>query len=136
MSKAIPPVQKFMTTTPHVMAPSDTIKDAHDTMRRLDIRHLPICDGKKCVGILSDGDLFRAEASVASDVSATRVDAVMSRVVYSFSPSAPVDEIVSEMAHKKLSSAVVVDNGTVVGVFTATDALTAFAELLHTRLRH
>ena len=136
MSKPIPPVQKFMTTTPFVMAPSDTIKAAHETMRRLNIRHLPICEGRKCVGVLSDGDLFRVEVVVSTDVSATRVDAVMSRAVYSVSPTAPVDEIVSEMANKKLSSAVVVDNGQVVGVFTATDALSAFAELLQTRLRH
>lgn len=60
----------------------------------------------------------------------------MSRAIYSVRPSAPVDEIVSEMANKKLSSAVVIDNGSVVGVFTATDALSAFAELLQTRLRH
>lgn len=33
-----------------------------------------------------------------------------------------------------MGSAVVVDNYRVVGVFTATDALSAFAELLHTRL--
>ena len=50
-------------------------------------------------------------------------------------PDAPVDEVVREMAGHKYGSAVVVDNGHVVGVFTAIDAMTAFAELLETRLR-
>jgi len=52
------------------------------------------------------------------------------------SPDAPIDEVVQEMAGKKFGSAVVIDNGKVVGMFTATDALAAFAELLQTRLKH
>ncbi|MBL9036898.1 MAG: CBS domain-containing protein [Archangium sp.] len=136
MSKSIPPIQKFMTTSPKVVSPDATVKQAHDVMRELNIRHLPVCEGDRCIGVISDGDLFRLEALFSGDVSTTKASAVMTRQVYTVSPAAPVDEVVEEMARKKFGSAVVVDNGKVVGVFTATDALGAFAELLQTRLRH
>ena len=43
---------------------------------------------------------------------------------------------VSTMAAKKYGSAVIRDNGKVVGIFTTVDACSAFAELLTTRLSH
>ena len=53
---------------------------------------------------------------------------------YIVSPEAELDEVVSTMAAKKYGSAVVSDNGKVVGIFTTVDACSAFAELLTTRL--
>lgn len=136
MSKPIPPVQKYMTTTPQVLSMEASVKDAHELMHRLQIRHLPVCDGPRCVGMLSDSDLFKAEALFAADPATLKAKNVMATNLYSVSPHSPVDEVVDEMAKKKFGSAVVIDNGKVVGVFTATDALSAFAELLQTRLRH
>lgn len=132
--KTIPPVQKYMTTSPVSLRPDDTIAQAHALMRELNIRHLPVCEGSRVVGILSDGDLFRAEGLRDADPNRLRASDVMSHDPYTVSPQAPLDEVVQEMARKKFGSAVVVDNQQVVGVFTATDALGAFAELLHTRL--
>ncbi len=132
--KTIPAIQKYMTTTPRVLAPDDTLSQAHRVMKELNIRHLPVCEGTKVVGVLSDGDLFRAESLSDADPDKLMAKDVMTGDPYTVSPQAPLDEVVQEMARKKMGSAVVVDNHKVVGVFTATDALVAFAELLHTRL--
>jgi acetoin utilization protein AcuB len=90
----------------------------------------------KVVGMLSDGDLYRAESITGVDASKVTISDIMTPKPYTVSPDAPIDEVVQEMAGKKFGSAVVVDNGKVVGMFTATDALSAFAELLQTRLKH
>ena len=74
-------------------------------------------------------DATGTELDAGLDDASTADDAAVS-------PDAPIDEVVKEMADKKFGSAVVVDNGKVVGMFTATDALSAFAELLQTRLKH
>lgn len=132
--KTIPSVQKYMTTTPTSLNPGDTLAHAHSLMRELKIRHLPVCEGDQVVGLLSDGDLFRAESLHDADPNKLKASDVMGKNPYTVSPQAPLDEVVQEMARKKYGSAVVVDNHKVVGVFTATDALGAFAELLHTRL--
>lgn len=132
--KTIPHVRKYMTTTPSSIAPTDTLARAHEVMRDMKIRHLPVCVGTTVVGVLSDGDLFRAESLAGADATKIKASDVMTPHPYTVSPEAPLDEVVQEMARKKMGSAVVVDNHKVVGVFTATDALDAFAELLHTRL--
>ncbi len=135
MSKSIPAVRKYMTTNPITFEPSLTLTEAQGVMKDKHIRHLPVCEGDKVVGIVSDGDLYRASALTGADPSKLALRDVMVGKPYTVSPEAPVDEVVGEMAAKKYGSAVVVDNGHVVGVFTATDALGAFADLLHTRLR-
>jgi acetoin utilization protein AcuB len=136
MSKTIPSVRKFMTTSPFTVEPAAVLTEAHSLMRDKHIRHLPVCEGTKVVGMLSDGDLYRAEAVTGVDASKVSIRDVMTAKPYTVSPEAPIDEVVQEMAAKKYGSAVVVDNGKVVGMFTATDALSAFADLLQTRLKH
>ena len=124
-----------MSTTPRYLTPRDSLAHAFALMKELEIRHLPVCEGDLAVGVVSDGDLFRATS--LRDVDSEKITAadVMSPHPYAVSPEAPLDEVVTEMAAKKIGSAVVVDNHKVVGIFTATDALGAFAELLQTRLR-
>jgi acetoin utilization protein AcuB len=136
MSKTIPVVRKFMTTTPFTVEPGAVLSAAHSLMKEKHIRHLPVCEGTKVVGMLSDGDLYRAESITGVDASKVTISDIMTPKPYTVSPDAPIDEVVQEMAGKKFGSAVVVDNGKVVGMFTATDALSAFAELLQTRLKH
>lgn len=125
-----------MTTSPFTVGPAAFLTEAHSLMREKHIRHLPVCEGSLVVGMLSDGDLYRAESMNGVDASKVSIKDVMMGKPYTVSPDAPIDEVVQEMAGKKVGSAVVVDNGKVVGMFTATDALTAFAELLQTRLKH
>lgn len=134
MSKPIPPVQKYMSTTPTTIAPEAPIADAHSVMRESHIRHLPVCHDGDVVGLLSEGDLYRAESLRGAVASKLKVKDVMTAKPYMVKPSSPLDEVVTEMARSKVGSAVVVDNHRVVGLFTATDALGALAELLHTRL--
>lgn len=125
-----------MTTSPFTLEPTAVLAEAHTLMKEKHIRHLPVMEGSRVVGMLSDGDLYRAEAVTGVDATKVSVKDVMVARPYTVSPDAPIDEVVQEMAGKKFGSAVVVDNGRVVGMFTATDALTAFAELLQTRLKH
>lgn len=54
----------------------------------------------------------------------------MTQDVYVVPPSAPLKDVVKEMADRKLGSAVVAQGSRVVGVFTTTDALETLAELL------
>ena len=68
------------------------------------------------------------------NVAASNGHAKLYADVYSVSPETPLDEVVATMGSKKYGSAVVVQNGKVVGIFTTVDLCRAFAELLHTRL--
>ena len=132
MSKAIPNVDRYMTKTPFSIGQEQTLAYAHRLMRDHGIRHLPVLDGGKLAGVISDRDLHLIEAflDVAEEVP---VEEAMTPLVYVVSPKAPLDEVVSEMAEHKYGCAVVMDRNKVVGMFTTIDAMRALSELFGTR---
>jgi len=136
MTKAIPTVQKYMTTSPHTVGSDQTLSQAHAVLREHRIRHLPVLRGGELVGMLTDRDLALIEALKDVQPHSIKVEDAMSTGIYSVSPDAPLDEVVDEMAAKKYGSAVVVQNGKVVGIFTTVDVCMALGELLRGRLTH
>jgi len=134
MTKPIPTIQKYMTTSPHSIGVEQTLSVAHSMMREHAIRHLPVLHGGKLLGMLTDRDLGLVESLAGVDPTKVTVEEAMSTVVYSVSPESPLDEVVGTMGEHKYGSAVVMQNGKVVGIFTTVDVCRAFAELLHTRL--
>ena len=135
MTKAIPTVQKYMTTSPHTVGSDQTLSHAHAVLKEHEIRHLPVLRGGKLVGMITERDLALVETLKDVDPAVITVDDAMSPGVYTVSPDAPIDEVVEEMASKKYGSAVVVQNNKVVGIFTTVDVCSAFSALLHSRLR-
>jgi|SRR5882724_9328171 len=134
MSKPIPTVQKYMTTSPHTIGDDQPMALAHRMMREHHIRHLPVLRGAKIVGLVSDRDLNTVETLRDVDPSKVLVSEAMSQDPYLVSPEASLDEVVSTMAANKFGSAVVTQHERVVGIFTTVDACRAFADLLQTRL--
>lgn len=134
MSKSIPHVDCYMTTSPYSIGQEQTLAQAHVLMRKHSIRHLPVLHGGALVGVISDRDLHMIETLRDVDPTKVLIEEAMSTDVYTISPKAPLHEVVEEMAARKYGSAVVMDHGTVVGMFTTIDVMKAFAELLQTRL--
>jgi acetoin utilization protein AcuB len=134
MTKAIPTVQKYMTTSPHTIGEEQPMSVAHRMLRDHNIRHLPVLREGSVVGLVSDRDLHLIETLKDVDPRKVSVGEAMSQDPYVVSPDASLDEVVLTMAEKKYGSAVVAQHAKVVGIFTTVDACRAFAELLHTRL--
>ncbi|HET9931515.1 MAG TPA: CBS domain-containing protein [Polyangiaceae bacterium] len=134
MSKVIPTVQKYMTTSPHTIGEEQPMAVAHRIMRDNRIRHLPVLRDGKVAGMVSDRDLHLIETLKDVDPREVQVSEAMSQDPYVVAPDAPLDEVVRTMAEKKYGSAIVVQSQKVVGIFTTVDVCRAFAELLHTRL--
>ena len=68
------------------------------------------------------------------DPSSVTVEEAMSEHVYAVDPDTSLDVVAESLAEHKYGSAVVMQNGKVVGIFTTNDACRALAELLHSRL--
>ena len=128
--KQIPKVDKYMVPMPHTIGHDITIEKALGMMRDHKIRHLPVQDAGKLVGVLSDRDIKLA-ASFANS-GELHVEDVMTPDPYTVKPQASMDTVVMEMAEHKYGCAIIVqDNGKVVGIFTATDGLRVLGDLLH-----
>jgi CBS domain-containing protein len=65
------PVEEIMTPTVETISSSATVREAIETMRRHDIRRLPVVDGGSPIGVVSLGDLAMSPGSqsVLADLS-------------------------------------------------------------------
>lgn len=134
MAQVIPLLQKYMTPSPHSIGREQTLASAFNKMMEHNIRHLPVLHGGKVEGLISDRDIQLLESLKDVDPRKMLVSDAMSMGPYTAHPNTPLDEVCTEMAKHKYGSAVVVEDGKVVGIFTAVDALRTLAELLQTRL--
>jgi acetoin utilization protein AcuB len=129
-SMTSPTIEEFMTPAPHTIGFQQTLAAAHQLMGEHGIRHLPVLEGGKLVGILSQRDLHLIETLLDVNPSEIEVGEAMTPVPYTVNPRTPLRKVASEMATHKYGSAVVLEKDQVVGVFTTVDALRALFALL------
>lgn len=123
-------VANFMTRQPFTIGRRASLAKAHTLMREHGIRHLPVLEARRIVGIVSIGDLHLLETIADFPLEAVDVDEAMTANPYVVHPDAPVHEVVDEMARNKYGCAVIADDaGTVEGIFTTIDALRMLANL-------
>lgn len=128
-------VRRYMTVAPVVVSSDRTLAEAHRLMRERNIRHLPVVDDGALVGIVSQRDLYLLETLRGVDPAAETVREAMAVEPFRVSPDAALEDVASVMADRKYGSAVVVDGGVVVGLFTTVDALRALATIVGRRRR-
>jgi len=125
-----PSVDRFMTKAPHTIGHHQTLASAHRLMEEHAIRHLPVLETGKLVGILSQRDLYFIETLSNTDPERVLVSEAMMPDVFGIGPRSSVRKVAAEMAEHKYGCAVVLDQDRVVGVFTTVDALRALSVLL------
>jgi acetoin utilization protein AcuB len=135
MTKPIPQVQKFMTTTPLSVEKTESLLAAAELMQKNHIRHLPVVYQGKIEGILSSTDVNLIRTLKNAKIEELKVMDCFTPNPFTVSPNAPLNEVMDEMAEKKYGSVIVSDNQKLVGIFTWIDALKATSELLVTRLK-
>lgn len=131
--KTMPTISKYMTTQPHTINSQLTLAQAEKVMNEYRIRHLPVLEGGKLIGVLSDRDIKMVSSFKDVDPTRVTVEEACTFDPITVSPNAPLDEVVSLMAEKRIGSVLVVDNHKLVGIYTWVDALRAFYEILHQR---
>ncbi|HTL69801.1 MAG TPA: CBS domain-containing protein [Candidatus Eisenbacteria bacterium] len=134
MSKAEPTIQKYMTMQPYSIEASQTLETAVGFMSDKKIRHLPVTRGGVVIGIISDRDAKMAMGIEGLDASRLPVLDIASEKPYAVTPDMPLRLVAETMASKHYGSAIVTQNGKLVGIFTTVDACRALAEII--ALRH
>ena len=112
-----------------IVTPEAKLPDVSMLMEKNRIRHIPVVKGGEAVGIISDKDVnFVSYSGFTGEMMASDV---MSTNIYSVTPDTPMSTMVSHMARKKISSALLHDeNGKIAGIFTSTDALNILASAI------
>jgi acetoin utilization protein AcuB len=128
-SKTRHPIRDFMSPAPHSIGRNQPLSLAHDRMRASGIRHLPVLDGGKLVGLLSQRDALFVETLREVDPATVPVEDAMSVDVYITSPDAPLADVAATMAEHKYGCAVIMDGAHLAGIFTTVDALKALVSI-------
>lgn len=126
----MPTLSRYMTPKPLTISPRAPLADAHRIMREHAIRHLPVVDEDRVVGLVSIHDLHLLETFPGVELMDTTVEDAMSTDVYTASANDEVAGVVEHMADRKLGCVVITSGTKVQGIFTSVDALYVLAGLL------
>ncbi len=116
-------VKDLMSLQPITIEPTDTLSIASQTMLWFSIRHLPVMEREKLVGMLSERDILRARARGAP-LGETVREAMTTPPMYAH-PDDSVVEAAERMASHRLGALPVIDRGELLGLLTSTDLLAA-----------
>src|SRR5215469_6938114 len=78
-------LKEIMTPEVEVVRPNSTLKEAARKMKDLDVGLIPVCDGDRLCGMLTDRDITVRSTALGNDPAKTPVEGVMTQeVVYAF----------------------------------------------------
>lgn len=127
-----------MTPDPVTLPPEETLMEAAQIMRMRKIRRIPIVVGGKLVGLLTEGDLKRAEPSTLSDtqehftevMEGTQVNRIMIENLLTTTPDAPLVEAARTLWTNKYGALPVLEGEKLVGILTDNDLIGALVQVL------
>lgn len=115
------PATELMSQSPHDIAPTTTLAQAAQLEIDLYVRHLPVTEDRRIVGIVSDRDIRRARGQGRPEDAP--VSEVMTTEVLTIGPEEPLWQAASYLIQGRISALPVVDDGKLLGVLALIDLL-------------
>lgn len=110
-------IKDVMTRTPACSAPSDTLQAVAKQMLEHDCGEIPVCDGGKVVGVITDRDITIRAVAAGKTPAQTRASEVMTRNVYTVGEDDTIDAALALIEEKVIRRLPVVDSrGGIVGI--------------------
>jgi len=133
--RRMPPVAAAMTAFPYHVQAEDPISEVERLMEEHGIRHIPVQDDGRVVGMISDRDLHHLvnPALPRRDRERIRARDILVPDPYVVEMSASLLDVVEEMARRQIGSAIVLRHGRLAGVLSTTDVCRVLAEILRQR---
>ena len=124
-------VREVMHAEPVTIGPATSLGDAHRLLRERGIRHLPVVEEGKVVGVVTDRDLRLATSHLAPRQlpAGAAVREVMSHPVQTAHPLDPIEVAARAMRELKIGCLPVLDGPRLVGIVTGVDILDALLRL-------
>jgi acetoin utilization protein AcuB len=130
MSTAQLAIRRFMMAFPYSIQASATLREARARMAEYGVRHLPVMKDDRLMGMLSDRDLKLAYGIKGLNPDAVLVIDACHEGPYVVEPDTSLSEVATVMAEQRYGSAIVCEQGRVVGIFTTVDACRALASFI------
>ena len=135
-----PLVSDYMTSEPITLSPEDTLLQALETMRLRGVRRLPVTVAGALVGLVTEGDLKRAEPSTLTGseeefnrvMEGTSISRIMIQSPITVTADSALLEAAETMYGTKYGALPVVSDGRLAGILTGNDLAHALVDVLRT----
>ena len=133
-------VKDWMSPAPLTVSPETPVLEALRLLKARGFRRLPVVEGSKLIGIVTDKDLKDAMPSKATTLSVWEMNYLLAKLTVREVMASPVltvnsletlEDAALRMQERKLGGMPVLDNaGALVGILTITDVLGALVRVL------
>ncbi len=132
-------IGQIMTPNPITVTPETSHREAFEVLKANNISQVPVLDGGKLVGIVSERDLLSTQPSPATSLSIHEIYSLLERLkvrqfmshpVYTVTEDCPVEAAARIMIDHKLGSIPIMRGEELVGIVSETDLFTTLAEVL------
>jgi CBS domain-containing protein len=115
-------VRDVMTPDPQCVGEKDSIIDAARIMQSSDTGVVPVVDGKKIVGMITDRDIVVRLVAEGKDVGKARVNEAMTKSVRKVDEDSPINDVVELMSSAQIRRVPVVNSkDEIVGIVSLAD---------------
>ena len=102
-------LRNVMTRDVEVVRPDASVQEAAAKMKQLDVGPLPVCDGKRVLGMVTDRDITIRAVAEGRDPTSTKVQEVMTdEVIYCYEDQ-DAEDAARLMAEKQVRRLLVLD---------------------------
>lgn len=123
-------IDEFTSPAPITVDINESVEKIFGLMTEEGIRHLPVLNNGKPVGIISERDLSMIKLlnTEEEDLTAERI---MTKNPFCVNAGSQLEEVAYEMSRRKIGSALVLnEENKLDGIFTSTDGLNALIEII------
>lgn len=102
-------IREVMTRDVEVLGPRDTLRDAAERMRALNVGALPVLEGPRVVGMLTDRDIVVRAIALGMNSADTSVEEAMTADVQFCAEEDTVEQVLARMRDSRVRRFIVVD---------------------------
>jgi CBS domain-containing protein len=115
-------IKDVMTRDVEVVGPKDTLQEAARKMKDLDVGAVPVCDGDRLVGMLTDRDITIRATAEGLDPSKTTAQETMTPEIYYCFENQNIEDAALLMMEKQIRRLPIIDdNKKLVGIVALGD---------------
>lgn len=125
-------IADIMTRDVQTVSPQETIRRAAELMDELNVGSLPVCEGNRVIGMITDRDITVRATAAGEAPDDVRVDEVMTDQVRSCFEDQMVDEVMQQMADTQIRRVPVIDRDTqqLIGIVSLGDLATKHSAMV------
>lgn len=118
-------IRDVMTANPECVTSKDSIQDVARIMKNQDTGVVPVVDGRKIIGLVTDRDIVVRGIAEGRSLTDLRVNEIMTKSVRTVREDADVDDVLRTMSNAEIRRVPVVNqNDELVGIVSIGDIAT------------